>query len=59
VLLALIVQLVALALGVIAWLISIGSASAWFTIGNVSNLIAAAAGLIVTNAVMRSRVPRG
>ena len=59
VLLALIIQLVALALGVITWLISIGSASAWFTIGGVSNLIAAAAGLIVTNAVMRSRVPRG
>jgi hypothetical protein len=31
VLLALIIQLAALALGVIAWLISIGSASAWFT----------------------------
>jgi hypothetical protein len=59
VLLALVIQLVALALGVIAWLISIGSASAWFTIGGVSNLIAAAAGLIVTNAVLRSRVPRG
>jgi hypothetical protein len=56
VLLALITQLVALALGVIGWLISIGSAGAWFTIGEVSNLIAAAAGLIVTNAVMRSRV---
>jgi hypothetical protein len=58
VLLALIIQLVALALGVISWLISIGSASAWFTIGSVSNLIAAVAGLIVTNAVMRSRTPR-
>ena len=59
VLLALIVQLAALALGVIAWLISIGSASGWFTITDLTNLIAAAAGLIVTNAVMRSRVPRG
>jgi hypothetical protein len=59
VLLALIVQLVALGLGVIAWLISIGGGSAWFTISEVSNLIAAAAGLIVTNAVMRSRMPPG
>jgi hypothetical protein len=58
VLLALIVQLAALALGVIAWLISIGSASGWFTITDLTNLIAAAAGLIVTNAVMRSRTPR-
>jgi hypothetical protein len=58
VLLALIVQLVALALGVIAWLISIGSASGWFTIADLTNLIAAVAGLIVTNAVMRSRTRR-
>jgi hypothetical protein len=58
VLLALIVQLTALVLGVIAWLISIGSASGWFTITDLTNLIAAAAGLIVTNAVMRSRTPR-
>jgi hypothetical protein len=57
VLLALIIQLVALALGVIAWLISLGSAG-WFTIADLTNLIVAAAGLIVTNAVMRSRTPR-
>jgi len=57
VLLALIIQLVALALGVIAWLISLGSAG-WFTIADLTNLIAAAAGLIVTNAVMRSRTAR-
>jgi hypothetical protein len=57
VLLALIIQLIALALGVIAWLISLGSAG-WFTIADLTNLIAAAAGLIVTNAVMRSRTAR-
>jgi hypothetical protein len=53
-LLAVIIQLIALALGGIGWLLSIAGASAWFTISDVSNLLAAAAGLIVTNAVLRS-----
>jgi hypothetical protein len=56
-LLAVIIQLIALALGIIGWLLSIAGASAWFTISDVSNLLAAAAGLIVTSAVLRSQSP--
>jgi hypothetical protein len=56
-LLAVIIQLIALALGVIGWLLGIAGASAWFTIADVSNLLVAAAGLIVTRAVLRSHSP--
>jgi hypothetical protein len=52
---AVIVQVVAFALGFIAWLISLGGGNAWFSISDVSNLIVAAAGLILTAAVLRSR----
>jgi hypothetical protein len=51
---ALIIQVVALALGVIGWLFSLGGGNAWFSISDVSNLLAAAAGLILTRAVQRS-----
>ncbi len=52
---AVIIQVAALGLGFIAWLISLGGGNAWFTISGVSNLVAAAAGLILTTAVLRSR----
>jgi hypothetical protein len=51
---ALIIQLIALALGVIGWLLSLGAGNAWFSISDVSNLLVATAGLILTNAVQRS-----
>jgi hypothetical protein len=51
---ALIVQLIALALGVIGWLFSLGGGNAWFSISDVSNLLVAVAGLILTRAVQRS-----
>jgi hypothetical protein len=51
---ALIIQLIALALGVIGWLFSLGGGNAWFSISDVSNLLVAAAGLILTRAVRRS-----
>jgi hypothetical protein len=56
-LLAVIIQVIALALGVIGWLLSIAGASAWFTISDLTNLLVAVAGLIVTNAVRRSHSP--
>lgn len=51
---AVIIQLIALALGVIGWLFSLGGGNAWFSISDVSNLLVAAAGLILTRAVQRS-----
>lgn len=50
-----IVQLIAFVLGLIAWLFSLGGGNAWFSISDVSNLLVAAAGLILTYAVLRSR----
>lgn len=52
---AVIIQLVALVLGVIGWLFSLGGGNAWFSISDVSNLLVAAAGLILTRSVQRSR----
>jgi len=51
---ALIIQLIAAMLGVISWLFSLGAGNAWFSISDVSNLLVAAAGLLLTNAVQRS-----
>jgi hypothetical protein len=51
---ALIVQLIALALSAIGWLFSLGAGNAWYSISDVSNLLVAAAGLILTNSVQRS-----
>jgi hypothetical protein len=51
---AVIIQLIALVLGVIGWLFSLGGGNAWFSISDVSNLLVAAAGLILTRAVQRS-----
>jgi hypothetical protein len=51
---ALIVQLIALVLGVIGWLLSLGGGNGWFSISGVSNLLVAVAGLILTRAVQRS-----
>jgi hypothetical protein len=51
---ALIIQVIALALGVVGWLLSLGGGNAWFSISDVSNLLVAAAGLILTRAVQRS-----
>jgi hypothetical protein len=55
---ALIIQLIALALGVIGWLFSLGGGNAWFSISDVSNLLVAAAGLILTRSVQRSHARR-
>jgi hypothetical protein len=52
---AVIVQVIALALGFIAWLLSLGGGNGWFTISDVSNLAVAVAGLLLTVAVLRSR----
>ena len=51
---ALIIQLIAVVLGVIGWLLSLGGGNAWFSISDVSNLLVAAAGLILTRSVQRS-----
>jgi hypothetical protein len=51
---ALIIQLIAVVLGVIGWLLSLGGGNAWFSIPDVSNLLVAAAGLILTRSVQRS-----
>jgi hypothetical protein len=53
---ALIIQLIAVVLGVIGWLISLGGGNAWFSIPDVSNLLVAVAGLILTRSVQRSHV---
>ena len=37
-----------------SWLFSLGGGNAWFSISDVSNLLVAAAGLILTGAVQRS-----
>jgi hypothetical protein len=50
---ALIIQLIALALGVIGWLFSLGGGNGWFSISDVSNLLVAVAGLILTRSVQR------
>jgi hypothetical protein len=54
---AVVVQVVALILGVIAWLITFGGGNGWFTVGTISNLAVAVAGLLLTMAVLRSRAP--
>jgi hypothetical protein len=41
-------------LGVIGWLFSLGGGNGWFSIADVSNLLVAVAGLILTRAVQRS-----
>ncbi len=41
-------------LGVIGWLLSLGVGNAWFSIPDVSNLLVAVAGLILTRSVQRS-----
>lgn len=51
---ALIIQLIAVVLGVIGWLFSLGGGNGWFSISDVSNLLVAVAGLILTRAVQRS-----
>jgi hypothetical protein len=51
---ALIIQLIAAALGLIGWLFSLGAGNALYSISDVSNLLVAAAGLILTNSVQRS-----
>jgi hypothetical protein len=51
---ALIIQLIAVVLGAIGWLLSLGGGNAWFSIPDVSNLLVAAAGLILTRSVQRS-----
>jgi hypothetical protein len=55
VLYALIVQVVALALGVVAWLLTFGAGNGWFTVGTISNFAVAAAGLLLTMSVRRSQ----
>jgi hypothetical protein len=56
---AVIIQVIALALGFIAWLLSLGGGNGWFTISDVSNLAVAVAGLLLTVAVLRSRTSAG
>ena len=51
---AVIIQFIALALGVIGWLFSLGGGNGWFSISDVSNLLVAAAGLILTRSVQRT-----
>jgi hypothetical protein len=52
---ALIIQLIAVVLGVLGWLLSLGGGNAWFSIPDVSNLLVAVAGLILTRSVQRSQ----
>jgi hypothetical protein len=51
------IQAVALALGLVAWLGSIGSAGWWYSASVAAEIAVAVAGLILTNTVQRSRVP--
>lgn len=51
---ALIIQLIAVALGVIGWLFSLGGGNGWFSISDVSNVLVAVAGLILTRSVQQS-----
>ena len=58
---AVVVQAVALGLGLIAWAASVGGGglgSGWYSLSRATELAVAAAGLIFTAAVLRSRVSR-
>ena len=58
---AVVVQAVALGLGLIAWAASLGGDgldSGWYSLSRAAELAVAAAGLIFTAAVLRSRVSR-
>jgi len=58
---AVVVQAVALGLGLIAWAVSLGGdglGSGWYSLSRAAELAVAAAGLIFTAAVLRSRVSR-
>ncbi len=58
---AVVVQAVALGLGLIAWAASLGGGvldSGWYSLSRAAELAVAAAGLIFTAAVLRSRVSR-
>jgi hypothetical protein len=58
---AVVVQAVALGLGLIAWAASLGRGgldSGWYSLSRAAELAVAAAGLIFTAAVLRSRVSR-
>jgi hypothetical protein len=51
------IQTVALALGLVAWLASVGQAYGWEVVSWAIQVAVAAAGLILTSAVLRSRGP--
>jgi hypothetical protein len=48
------IQGIALLLGLIAWLGAVGSSGPWFPIRSAAEIAVAAAGLILTTAVLRS-----
>ena len=52
---AVIIQTVALALGVVAWVGTLGHENRWTLISTALEIAVAAAGLILTNALLRSR----
>lgn len=52
------IQAIALTLGLVAWLAAIGSSGRWFPISTAADIAVAAAGLILTTAVLRSRALR-
>jgi hypothetical protein len=54
-LVAVIIQTVALALGLVAWVADLGKTGRWLPVTSAVDLAVAAAGLILTNALLRSR----
>lgn len=53
-LIAVIIQAVALALGLVAWVAVLGKTGYWFPVSWAADIAVAVAGLILTNAVLRS-----
>ena len=51
---ALIIQAIALALGVVAWVAILGKTGGWFNVTSAADIAVAVAGLILTYAVLRS-----
>jgi hypothetical protein len=52
------IQAVALALGLVAWIATLGNFTRWSLISTATDLVVALAALLLTNAVQRSRPPR-
>jgi hypothetical protein len=56
---AVVIQAVALILGLVAWVAALSVAGGWFPITVATDIAVAAAGLILTTAVLRSPALRG